>query len=68
MVVLKMLCPFSHQLCNGCALFRGGHWYLCWYLCFCKEYRGYIGKPKEVSAHRIEDNLREREGLIKDVN
>lgn len=64
MAVLKMLCPFSHELCKECAHFRGRHWYLC----FCKEYRGYIGKPKEVGGRQLGDPLRKTEGVSKDVN
>ena len=43
MAKLSMICPFSHKLCKDCALYRGRHYYLC----FCKEYRGYIGESKE---------------------
>ena len=43
MAKTDMLCPFTHRLCKECALYRGRHYYLC----FCKEYRGYIGESKE---------------------
>ena len=43
MAKIAMLCPFSHELCKECAYYRGRHYYLC----FSKEYRGYIGKSKE---------------------
>ena len=36
-----MICPFSNRLCEECALYRGRHYYLC----FCQEYRGYLGNP-----------------------
>jgi len=39
-----MLCPFSGKLCKECALYRGRHYYLC----FCKEYRGYLDEPGEA--------------------
>jgi hypothetical protein len=38
-----MMCPFSSRLCEECALYRGRHYYLC----FCQEYRGYLGNPGE---------------------
>jgi len=34
-----MICPFSSRVCEECALYRGRHYYLC----FCQEYRGYLG-------------------------
>jgi hypothetical protein len=37
----RMICPFSKRLCEECALYRGRHYYLC----FCQEYRGYLGNP-----------------------
>jgi hypothetical protein len=37
----RMICPFSNRLCEECALYRGRHYYLC----FCQEYRGYLGSP-----------------------
>jgi hypothetical protein len=40
-----MICPFSNALCEECALYRGRHYYLC----FCREYRGYLGGPGEVT-------------------
>ncbi len=42
----RMLCPFSGKLCKECALYRGRHYYLC----FCKEYRGYLDEPGEAVA------------------
>jgi hypothetical protein len=39
----KMICPFSNELCKECALYRGKHYYLC----FCQEYRGYLGESEE---------------------
>lgn len=38
-----MICPFSGRLCEECAFYRGKHYYLC----FCPEYRGYLGQPGE---------------------
>jgi hypothetical protein len=43
MAKLKMLCPYSHQLCRECSVFRGRHYHLC----FCKEYRGYLGEDEK---------------------
>jgi hypothetical protein len=40
----RMLCPFSGKLCKECPLYRGRHYYLC----FCKEYRGYLDEPGEA--------------------
>jgi hypothetical protein len=49
MAKLKMICPYSHQLCRECSVFRGRHYYLC----FCKDYRGYLGKDaKENSSSK----------------
>jgi hypothetical protein len=39
----KMMCPFSGGLCKECALYRGRHYYLCFY----EKYRGYLGEPGE---------------------
>lgn len=39
----KMNCPFTNRLCEECALYRGRHYYLCYY----KKYRGYLGNPGE---------------------
>ena len=43
MAKTDMLCPFTHRLCDECALYRGRHYYLS----FCKQYRGYIDESKE---------------------
>ncbi len=43
MAKIKMICPFSKELCRECAIYRGRHYYLC----FCKEYRGHLGKEDE---------------------
>jgi hypothetical protein len=40
-----MLCPFSKELCRECTVYRGRHYYIC----FRKEYRGYIGQKGHVS-------------------
>ena len=39
-----MICPFSGKLCKECAIYRGRHYYLC----FCKQYRGYVEKSEPV--------------------
>jgi len=44
MAKTRMLCVFSGNLCRGCALYRGRHYYLC----FRNNYRGYLGMPGEV--------------------
>jgi hypothetical protein len=41
----KKLCPFSGDLCKGCALYRARHYYLC----FSGNYRGNLCKTGEVS-------------------
>jgi hypothetical protein len=41
----RMNCPFTNRLCEECALYRGRHYYLC----YCREYRGYLGKPGEFA-------------------
>ena len=49
MAKAEMICPFSGKLCKECALYRGRHYYLC----FCKQYRGYVkqtGRVSKVSA------------------
>jgi hypothetical protein len=43
MAKIKMICPFSHKLCDECPLYRGRHYYLC----FCQQYRGYIGESEQ---------------------
>jgi len=42
----KMLCPFSSNLCEECALYRGRHYYLC----FCDKYRGHLADTGETPA------------------
>ena len=39
-----MICPFSRELCRQCTAYRGRHYYLC----FRKEYRGYLGKESSI--------------------
>ena len=39
----RMICPFSNRICEECALYRGKHYYLC----FCQDYRGYLGRSGE---------------------
>lgn len=43
MAKTKMLCPFTKELCRECAQYRGRHYYLC----FCSNYRGYLGKAED---------------------
>ena len=43
MAKMRMLCPFSRQLCKDCSVYRGRHYALC----FSESYRGYLGKPGE---------------------
>ncbi len=40
MAKIPMLCPFSKGLCRECTVYRGRHYYIC----FRKEYRGYLGQ------------------------
>lgn len=46
MAKTRMTCPFSSKLCVECAAYRGRHYYLR----FFKEYRGYLGKPRNQGA------------------
>jgi len=41
----EMICPFLGQLCRNCAIFIGRHYYLC----YCTNYRGYLGRKKAVN-------------------
>ena len=45
MAKLKMICPFSKELCKECAIYRGRHYYLC----FCEKYRGHLGNPDRMT-------------------
>lgn len=45
MAKIRVICPFSNELCKECALYRGRHYYLC----FCQKYRGYLNEPGEVT-------------------
>ena len=56
MAKARMICPFSAKLCKECALYRGRHYYLC----FCKEYRGYLEKPGEVDNTVAPHTLRNK--------
>ena len=40
----EMICPFSGKLCKECAVYRGRHYFLC----YCKQYRGYVEKSESV--------------------
>lgn len=50
MAKIKMICPFSGNLCGECALYRGRHYYLC----FCDKYRGHLadtgGTPASLAS------------------
>jgi hypothetical protein len=46
----EMICPFSHRICAECALYRGRHYYLC----FCREYRGYLGAAGDVAKSALQ--------------
>ena len=52
----KMICPFSDRLCKDCALYRGRHYYLC----FCKEYRGYLSETMEATRTSTHSNQMQR--------
>jgi hypothetical protein len=41
----RMICPFSNRLCEECALYRGRHYYLCFY----QKYRGYLRRPGDLA-------------------
>jgi len=43
MAKTKMLCPFSHEICDECPVYRGRHYYLS----SCKQYHGYIDEPED---------------------
>jgi hypothetical protein len=45
----RMICPFSNRICEECALYRGRHYYLCFY----QEYRGYLSGPGKL----VKENL-----------
>jgi hypothetical protein len=45
----KMICPFSNRICEECALYRGRHYYLCFY----QKYRGYLGKPRRGTKEAV---------------
>jgi hypothetical protein len=46
MAKIPMLCPFSKELCRECTVYRGRHYYLC----FRKEYGGYLGKKGQIQG------------------
>lgn len=45
MAKTRMICPFSNKLCQECALYRGRHYYLCFY----PKYRGHLNEPEEAT-------------------
>jgi hypothetical protein len=55
MAKIKMICPYSHRLCSECPTFRGRHYYLC----FCKEYKGYLGEENKEKDHRKKETKKE---------
>lgn len=48
----RMICPFSNKICEECALYRGRHYYLCFY----RKYRGYIGKTGKGTKEELLPN------------
>ena len=45
----NMICPFSKDLCRECPLYKGRHYYLCYY----RSYGGHL----ESSEKRIDQGL-----------
>ena len=63
MAKTKMICPFSDNLCNECAYYRGRHYYLC----FCKQYGGYIEEPEaktNTGAGKFPVNIKTVDRLV----
>lgn len=54
MAKAEMICPFSGKLCKECAIYRGRHYFLC----FNKNYRGYLKKPGEMYDLNSTPNFR----------
>jgi hypothetical protein len=48
MAKIKMICPFSNKPCQECPLYRGRHYFLCFYT----KYRGYVGDSHEKVEQR----------------
>ncbi len=48
MAKAEMMCPFSGKSCKECPIYRGRHYYLC----FCKQYRGYVKEAEKESRAR----------------
>jgi hypothetical protein len=48
MAKTKMLCPFSKELCKECPLYRGRHYYLCFYT----KYRGYLRDAEKQAKQK----------------
>ena len=42
----RMMCPFSGKLCAECSLYRGRHYFLCFY----EKYRGHLGEGDSAGA------------------
>ena len=53
MAKAEMMCPFSGKQCKECALYRGRHYYLC----FCKQYRGYIKQSGSAELTRKDSTI-----------
>jgi hypothetical protein len=60
MAKTPMKCPFNDKLCIECHLYRGRHYYLC----NCKQYRGYI-QPKDAVNRSVEKETADFDKLQK---
>jgi hypothetical protein len=63
MAKTKMICPFTHELCDECAVYRGRHYYLS----LCQQYRGYIAEPKAKNqrvAPRVSGDFSDLQKLV----
>jgi hypothetical protein len=49
MAKMKVICPFSGELCVECPQYRGRHYYLC----FAKKYRGYLADKEKTDTKDI---------------
>jgi len=56
MAKIKMLCPFSGELCRECPMYRGRHYYLC----FSSRYRGRLDSDEKEK--RGEEKINKTEG------
>ena len=46
MAMTKMICAFSDNLCKDCALYRGRHYFLCFY----DKYRGHLDGVSDAGS------------------